>query len=122
MSDLVPADEIEQIVGTKRDKWMHYGRAVSAEQVVYILHSQHCKDTGIDLRACVLSRALDRGIDLADWEGCEDRPVALDTTADGRLVPRWGGDAYAKGARDAYDVVETRLRAVLGEGDERGGR
>lgn len=62
MSDLVPADQIEQIVGARRHKLAHLGRAVSAEQTVYVLHSFACRDSGIDLRTCVYSRALDAGI------------------------------------------------------------
>lgn len=31
MSDLVPADQIEQIVGIRRHRQAHFGRAVSAE-------------------------------------------------------------------------------------------
>lgn len=32
MTNLVPADDIERIVGIKRHQTKHYGRAVSAEQ------------------------------------------------------------------------------------------
>ena len=52
MSNLVPAEDIERIVGAQRHASRHYGRAVSAEQTVYILHSQQCKDSGIDLCDC----------------------------------------------------------------------
>lgn len=67
MSDLVPTDQIESIVGARRHAWKHYARAVSAEQTVYILHSRTCLETGIDLRECEFSRALDRGIDPKRW-------------------------------------------------------
>ena len=77
MSDLVPADQIEDIVGAKRHPLHHLGRAVSTERTVYILHSQRCKDSGIDLRDCVWSRALDRGINEDEWRDCQDRPVVL---------------------------------------------
>ncbi len=77
MTDLVGADQIEHIVGARRHPHQHLGRAVSAEQTVYILHSEKCKDSGIDLRDCEWSLALDLGIDPADWQGYEDRPVAL---------------------------------------------
>lgn len=86
MSKLVPATEIEQIVGESRHATMHIGRAVSEEETVYILHSQECKDSGIDLRACPLSLAMDRGIESESWAGFEDRPVALGIIHD-RLVP-----------------------------------
>lgn len=86
MSDLVPAKAIENIVGASRHATMHIGRAVSAEETVYILHSQECKDSGIDLRDCELSLAVDDGIDPSQWDGYEDRPVALGIIRS-RLVP-----------------------------------
>lgn len=86
MSDLVPSDQIEGKVGIARHRKVHFGRAVSAEQTVYILHSQQCLDSGIDLRECRFSTALDQGINLAQWEGREDRPVALGVWGD-RLIP-----------------------------------
>lgn len=88
MSDLVPAEDIERIVGANRHAESHYGRAVSAEQKVYILHSQECKDSGVDLRECPFSIALDRGIPLDRWADFEDMPVELwVSAATGRLIP-----------------------------------
>lgn len=75
MTDLVNPNEIEEIVGVKRDPLLHWGRAVSAEQTVYILHSQECVDSGIDLRDCAFSKALDKGINPNKW--VEDCPVVL---------------------------------------------
>ena len=75
MSDLVDSSSIEAIVGTSRHATAHYGRAISAEQVVFILHSQACLDARADLRTCAFSRALDRGIDPARFP--EDTPVRL---------------------------------------------
>jgi hypothetical protein len=86
MSDLVSADEIEQIVGTVRHQTRHIGRAVSAEETVYVLHSHECKDSGIDLRDCPFSFALDEVIDLDTWEGYQDRAVEL-RIRDGMLIP-----------------------------------
>lgn len=74
------------IVGARRHEHQHLGRAVSAEQTVYILHSQTCIDSGIDLRECPYSKHLDAGIDMAWWQGHEDRAVAL-APIEGRLVP-----------------------------------
>lgn len=94
MADLVPADQIEQIVGARRHAHQHLGRAASAEQTVYVLHSEKCRDSGIDLRECEWSLALDRGIDLDDWSGHEDRAVVL-AFRRGRLFPvfpRWLDD------------------------------
>lgn len=86
MSEIVPADKIEKIVGIERHATRHYARAVSAEQVVYILHSQECKGAHADLRPCRFSIALDNGIDEYDWSDHEDRPVRVMVHHD-RLVP-----------------------------------
>lgn len=77
MSELEPAETIEAKVGATRHAVDHIGRAVSAEQRVYILHSERCKAKYADLRECPYSLALDRGINVADWEGHEDQPVKL---------------------------------------------
>ncbi|WP_228941817.1 hypothetical protein [Nocardioides sp. Leaf374] len=86
MTDLVPADQIEHLVGARRHPLAHLGRADSTEQTVYILHSYACRDSGIDLRTCGYSRALDRGIDLGDWAGHEDQVVTLQVEH-GLLMP-----------------------------------
>lgn len=94
MSELVNPELIEQIVGARRHAHQHLGRAISGEQTVYILHSQQCKDSGVDLRECEWSLALDRGIDLRDWKGHEDRAVVLAIIHD-RLfpvTPKWLGE------------------------------
>lgn len=89
MSNLVPAGDIEQIVGVARHRKAHYGRASSTEQVVYILHSKECLASGIDLRDCRFSVALDRGINERRWTGYEDVAVALGAWGDD-LVPLKG--------------------------------
>lgn len=86
MSALVSPSSIEEIVGVRRHSQVHYGRAVSSEQTVYILHSQQCLDIGDDLRECHFSVALDRGIKLEDWDDLQDRPCALGVCQN-RLVP-----------------------------------
>lgn len=96
MTDLVPADDIERIVGAARHRKVHYGRAVSAEETVYILHSRQCRDSGIDLRECRFSVALDRGIDRRMWNGKQDAPVLLGIWS-GQLIPI----ALAKGVDGA---------------------
>lgn len=90
MSNLVAADQIEQIVGARRHAVAHLGRAVSAERTVYVLHSRECKESGIDLRACAYSRALDQGIDLIDWQHNQDEAVTLQVIH-GFLMPDSGG-------------------------------
>lgn len=89
MTDLVPAEDMERIVGVRRHHKAHYGRASSTEQRVYILHSKECLDSGIDLRGCRFSTALDRGIDERRWTGYEDVAVALGVW-NGDLVPLKG--------------------------------
>lgn len=83
----MPADRITEIVGAVRHATRHIGRAVSAERVVYILHSHRCLSSGIDLRQCKYSIALDRGIDTDEWT--EDVPLPLAIVAS-RLVPARG--------------------------------
>lgn len=73
MSNLVDSSEIEHIVGSSRHPTRHLARAVSDEETVYILHSRGCKDSGIDLRDCPYSQAMDEGIDVDRWE--EDKAV-----------------------------------------------
>jgi hypothetical protein len=88
MTDLVPADRIEHIVGAKRHRWFHQGRAMSSNQTVYILHSQECLDSDRDLRECPYSLALDHGIQPEEWR--QDEPVMLHIEGDygkERLVP-----------------------------------
>ena len=81
MTKLEDPSKIEAIVGAKRHQTEHIGRAVSAEQQVYILHSVECVEEiiarGSDLRACRYSQALDSGIDMGLWEGFEDVPLVL---------------------------------------------
>ena len=89
MTYLVPSDQIEQIVGVQRHQTRHYARAVSGEQMVYILHSEECRAMYDDLRDCPWSMALDRGIDECDWTDREDMPVLV-RLRDGRLIPDRG--------------------------------
>lgn len=84
MTYLVPPVQIEQMVGARRHATHHLGRAVAAEQRVYILHSHACKESGLDLRACSYSVALDLGIDADAWE--QDVAVSL-VIQGGALVP-----------------------------------
>ena len=96
MTNIVPADEIEEIVGVRRHPTGHYARAVSAEQTVYILHSHRCKDSGRDLRECRFSIALDKGIDPQDWDGNEDQPWRVAVNRSGLLVPAAPGMKLAR--------------------------
>jgi hypothetical protein len=89
VTDVVDGDKIEAIVGVPRDPYEHWGKAVSAEQRVYILHSIVCLGINSDLRNCPFSRALDDGIDLTRW--VEDVPVRLrieDPEGEAWLVPK----------------------------------
>ena len=86
MTNLVPAEHIERIVGARRHPTEHQGRSVSAEQTMYILHSQECRDSGIDLRECPFSRALDLGLNEARWRYYADKAVTLRITDAGDLA------------------------------------
>jgi hypothetical protein len=88
VTEIVPTDEIEGIVGVSRHDSDHIGRAVTAKQKVYILHSKECLDSGIDLRECEFSVSLDRGLAFIKWEQSLDVPVVLWISEDGRLLPR----------------------------------
>ncbi len=67
MTDLVKPELIEAIVGVKRHPIEHWGRLVSATigrkerkyERFFILHSQMCVDSWIDLRECEYSLGLD---------------------------------------------------------------
>lgn len=87
MSRLVSADEIEGIVGVERHPVVHYGHDDPAARTFYILHSRQCLDTGIDLRRCSYSMAVDyHGVDPKLWERYPNRPVPL-TFQMGRVAP-----------------------------------
>lgn len=88
MTYLVNPDQIESIVGIQRHQTNHYGRVVSKDQMVYILHSKDCLEERSDLRTCPFSLALDRGIAPDNFEGYEDRPIIL-AILGGYLWP-WG--------------------------------
>lgn len=87
MSAVVPADQIERIVGIQRHITRHYARAVSSEQTVYILHSQRCLEMRDDLRQCLFSLALDKGINESSWSDAEDQAVRVTINRSGRLIP-----------------------------------
>lgn len=88
MTDIVPAEDIERIIGVPRHPALHWGRAISSEQTFYILHSRACQTEYTDLRRCPYSQALDLGI-FGDWP--EDSPVLLmlreDDRGRWRLIP-----------------------------------
>lgn len=87
MTELVDPSEIERIVGFERHPTRHYARAVSVEQIVYILHSHACKDSGMDLRECPFSQALNNGIDEYDWSDMEDQAVRVTIDMRRKLIP-----------------------------------
>lgn len=78
MVDLVDEKDIESIVGVNRHPTEHWGRAISDEEMFYILHSEECLNSGEDLRECPFSLSLDYfGIDGLQWEGYEDLAVRI---------------------------------------------
>lgn len=60
MTDIVPSEDIESIVGTYRRRYAHIGYADSNTGTFYILHSEICKETCSDLRDCDYSIVLDK--------------------------------------------------------------
>lgn len=74
MTELVPSEDIEKIVGTRRHRTMHLGIANSEDGQFYILHSKECEERTEDLRDCEFSVALDtHGVDF--W--MVDTPLML---------------------------------------------
>lgn len=103
MTDLEPAEKIELVIGAKRHAAQHLGRAVTAEERVYILHSEECLARGNDLRKCEYSIALDEGIDLGVWRGFEDRVVTLAIDDErGDLLPLITSDTPATTDPEAH--------------------
>lgn len=86
MSSLEEPSKVEEIVGVRRHSYAHIARAVSSEEKVYILHSEMCVNTSIDLRDCWFSLSLDRGLIEADWEGWIDHPTIV-VVEDGYITP-----------------------------------
>lgn len=60
MSDRVPADLIERVVGAWRHATRHIIRGDDGG-AAYLMHSRECVSTWDDLRDCPWSIALDRG-------------------------------------------------------------
>ena len=91
MSEIVDPEEIERVVGVRRHATLHFGRAVSGEQRVFVLHSEECVASTADLRKCEYSVALDRGIEALYpwlfWSTRQDQPLPL-TIEKGWLVPQ----------------------------------
>lgn len=77
MTEQVPADRIEELVGIDRHPTLHYARIDTESDRVFILHSGLCLSRRDDLRTCPYSRALDKGIDLLAWGGLEDVTVVV---------------------------------------------
>jgi len=80
MTQLVPADQIELLVGALRSPIDHLGRADEIDQTFYILHSAICLENYPDLRACPYSIALDKGITVNHDQ--RNIPLELDLDVD----------------------------------------
>lgn len=90
MTERVPADQIEEIVGAPRQLGHHLGRLIGPEGGgnLFILHSARCRDALADLRECHYSLILDHyGVSPCWWEGMRDRPVRLGIMPGVGLVP-----------------------------------
>lgn len=76
--------EQEAIVGATRRGATHLARLIpvpgSSTWRIAILHSQQCIDAhppGVRTQECPYRRAADRGVELDDWHGYEDKPVSV---------------------------------------------
>lgn len=87
VADLVDPGQIERIVGARRHSIKHLGRVVTADHTTYILHSEHCRSRGLDLRECAFSVAMDDGVDDAEFEGYTDRAIVMGVDSNGVLLP-----------------------------------
>lgn len=85
MSAPIPPDEVETLVGARRHRTKHIGRAVTARRTVYMLHSRECRDERADLTECPYARASDNGIDPSEWP--PDTAVYV-IVGDGHLTPQ----------------------------------
>lgn len=83
---IVPPSEIEGIVGTVRHEYHHFARAVSAEEMIYLLHSAQCRDWDASFRSCAFAQAHTAGLSRSMWAGHEDKPVQV-VLVNGRLTP-----------------------------------
>lgn len=81
--------DIERIVGAPRASRVHIGHAITAESMLYVMHSQECLDSGIVHTDCIYAQALDREINPEAWIGFANQPVVL-RVWDGRLIPDRG--------------------------------
>lgn len=61
MAERVDASKIEDIIGVERHHRLHYARAVTAEKMIYILHSKICLENNPDLLDCPITHLLDKG-------------------------------------------------------------
>ncbi len=86
MSEIVPADQIEGLVGIERHAIHHYARVNSDEQIFYVLHSKSCLSLERPITQCGFTYALDRGIDEYLWSDFMDTPVRVRVRG-GDLLP-----------------------------------
>lgn len=86
MTSLVSPTEIESIVGIRRSKTDHYGRAYANTLEFYILHSQDCVDSINDLRDCEWSLNLDKGVSPKLWREALEKPVVLGCSSEGLVL------------------------------------
>lgn len=117
MTKLVPVDAIEQTVGAPRHRTLHLGRAVSAEQVFYILHSKECIATGTDLRDCAYSHALAGGIDDTVWQDSQDTTVVLRINRDWDDLEPVRPYTVTERVADIYETLLTTRPTFRDEAD-----
>lgn len=85
MTECVTWEQMQEVFGIPRLDHVHVAKAVSDEQVLYILHSQDCLDRTEDLRTCPYAEAQNQGVDEAAWEPYLDKIVVV------ALMQNWTG-------------------------------
>ena len=97
MTDLVPADSIEQIVGVRRDPFLHIARAIPADLApssqdpskgtIYLMHPTNCPMRLLNrpLTECRFSHALD--VPFPEEHLPYDEPVVVLVGHRGQLIP-----------------------------------
>lgn len=87
-------NDIEAIVGIQRHSTVHYGRAVSATDQFYILHSRRCLRDFPDSMDCPFSFSMLHGINRKEWAKWQDMALPIGIRR-GMVVPfrgRWYAD------------------------------
>ena len=94
MVNIIPPDEIEELVGSARLFDKHVGRVITAERRFVLMHSEQCLQEYDDLRDCPYSQSMQSNFYSGRWESHRDEAMLVELDREtGVLYPR-----YATGA------------------------